>query len=438
MPMRYLTSLCLIFFQFFGFTASAQEKFLDTFIRKDGIYIVPPFEPWQQATMFSVKSQKGRQANNRPLLGIDVVSRVKFYSSSVFRDKKTEPYSYFRVLADLEAHDSSAYFQVLSDLPPVYQSFFSGLYHVEYNDFKKALGFFDNVLNTVVNDSLLSYETVFWNEATKKLVQEHLQYNAVYAAYRLQDEPRPDSAKLANLLAQILLPQYVMHKYILEYNYRFRKNDYDSARSLYDSVLAYTTHSRMKASLSKNREAVRELLDAKGKFIAAMRDQLYHYEIDYLYDHLDAWGGESLTGKELAEEAGFALSPRHTTRTDSIFTRWLKDTANPELLSKFEVLSFIKTPLDKAGRRFVMVKLGFDHDSTFQKYAVFLEKFKSKPIQQSVMSNQGKYREGNEYMLTKYFIAALYRQDDPVIRYELCLYLLEDAEGNVYAVDTLF
>jgi hypothetical protein len=54
------------------------------------------------------------------------------------------------------------------------------------------------------------------------------------------------------------------------------------------------------------------------------------------------------------------------------------------------------------------------------------------------MTQIGKYIEGTEYMLTKHFIAALMKQDDPVLKYALTLYLLEDAEGNAYAVDTLF
>lgn len=194
----------------------------------------------------------------------------------------------------------------------------------------------------------------------------------------------------------------------------------------------------MKSSLTKNRDAVDEMLEAKESFITAMNNNMYHYEIDYMYDHLEAWGADTLTDRSFAEAAGFIFRPKFSSKTDTIFTRWLKDTAVNEPLSKFEVLSFVRTPPDKAGRQFVMVKLGFDNEEAYKKYSGFLADFKSKPIWQSVLQNKGKIREGNEYMLTKYFIAALYEHDDPVIKYELCIYLLQDSEGNAYAVDTLF
>jgi hypothetical protein len=46
--------------------------------------------------------------------------------------------------------------------------------------------------------------------------------------------------------------------------------------------------------------------------------------------------------------------------------------------------------------------------------------------------------EGNEYLLTRHFIAALYQQEEPVTKYVLSLYCIEDKEGKLYAVDTLF
>lgn len=436
--MRSISLFSVLFLQFLSCTSSAQEIFLDTFIRKDGIHIVPGFEPWQTETLFTAKKSKGKPANSQPLLPLEACDRVKYYSAASFGDKKTEPYRFFRVLNDLEAHDSTAYFQVLSDMPPAYQSFFRGLYQMEYNDFKTALSFFDNVLRTAASDSLLQKESSFWKEVSQKMLNEQAQHSAVLAAYALLEQPRSDSTKLMDLLQQVSLPQYAMHKYINLYNYHYREKDYDAARTVYDSILAYTGYAKMKASLTKNRAAVLEMLEAKQRFIDVVKKGLYHYEMDYLYDHLEAWGHDTVTDKEFSATAGFVLDKRNTTKTDSIFTRWLSDTAVNGQLSKFEVLSFIRTPLDKQGRRFVIVRLGFNNENTWNRYLSFLQKFKSKPVQLSVLTNKHGIIEGNEYMLTKYFIAELYSQDDPVIKYELTLYLLQDADGNVYAVDTLF
>jgi hypothetical protein len=433
--MRAITCFCLFFVQFICLSSPAQEILLDTFIRKDGIHTVPAFEPWETATLFRGKSAKGKQAGNQPLLPLEACERVKYYSSAAVSGKKTEPHRFFKVLADLEAHDSTNYFQVLSDMPPPYRSFFSGLYHVEYNRFNTAVSFFDSAL--AAGDSLLLKETPFWKDAAMKMLNEQSQHNTIYTAYTLLEHPRVDSGALMKLLQQVSLPQYLMHKYICLYNYSFRKNDYGGARLVYDSIVSHASYSKMKASLAKNRNAALAILAAKENFIATVKKGLYHYEIDYLYDNLETWGRDTLTDKEFVTDAGFLLH-QGATKSDSIYTRWLLDTAAIDALSKFEVLSFVRTPLDRAGRRFVIVKLGFDNEDTYNKYVAFLAKFKSKPVQQSVLYNKGGISEGNEYMLTKHFIAALYRQDDPVIKYELSLYLIQDAEGNVYAVDTLF
>jgi hypothetical protein len=434
--MRYITFFVFFLLQSFSFISSAQTILTDTFIRKDGIHLVPEFEPWETATLFRIKSSKNKQVGSQPLLPLEACDRVKYYSSNL-AEKKTEPFRFFRVLNDLAAHDSDSYFQYLTDLPTAYQSFFKGLYFVEYNEFKTALPLFDNVFSNGA-DSLLMKEPPFWKEATTKMLNEQLQHNTVLAAYSLLEQPRIDSARLMALLQQVTLPQYVMHKYISLYNYNYRKKNYEAARVLYDSVVAYASSSKIKASLAKHRVAVQEMLDGKEKFMTAMRNKLYHYEVDYLYDHLQTWGQDTLTDKEFSALAGFTLEKRYTTKTDSIFTRRLVDTAVDEPLSKFEMLSLIRTPPDRGGRRFVIVKLGFDNEDTWNKYVSFLSKFKSKDVHQSVLYNKTSITEGNEYMLTKHFIAALYKQDDPVIKYELSLYLIQDAEGNVYAVDTLF
>jgi hypothetical protein len=242
---------------------------------------------------------------------------------------------------------------------------------------------------------------------------------------------------LAKLLQQVSLSQYQMHKFINLFNYSFRRNDYGAALALYDSILAHTSYSKMKGSLSKNRDAVREILDAKERFVDVQRKGIYHYEVDDLYDNLTTWGKDTLTDTEFVTMAGFVLNPKLTNKTDTIYVRRLIDTAVNGTLSKMEMLSFIRTPLDKSGRRFVIVKLGFDSEEAWKKYEAFLQKFKTKPLQQSVLYNKAGI-EGNEYMLTNHFIAALYKQDHPVIKYELSLYLLQDVEGNVYGVDTLF
>ncbi len=420
-----------------SFAANSQEIFLDTFIRKDGIYTLTPFEEREPRTLFAFTGSKKKPVNNVSSLGVDLAERVKDYISPSFG--KQEPYTYFRVVRDLEAHDSASFYQGIADLPTPYQSFFNGLYLIEANNFKAALPKFDDLLNSGNGDSLLMKETKFWRNATAKLFEDDLTYNNVLAAYKASKSPKREAySNVLNLLEKIQSPAYLLHRYIIQYNYLFRINDYDSASKVYDSVVHYAAPAKMRASLTKNRDAVVELLQAKKNFIKVAKNKLYHYDIDFLYDHLDAWGASNITDREILDEAGFTLSKRYSTKTDSIFTRWLKDTTLVDTLSKFEVLSFIKTPLDKGNRRFVIVKIGFDNEHTFTEYENFLAKFKSKPIQQSIYYNTGPLKEGDEYMLTKNFIAALYKQNDPIIKYELSLYLIEDAEGNIYGVDTLF
>jgi hypothetical protein len=435
-PMRMNRITCLFVLLFLGFTAPAQEILTDTFFRKDGIHLVPEFEPWQDATMFMVKSGKGKRVSTQPLLPLDACEKIKYYSNALAQ-KKEEPFRLFRVLIDLEGHDSSAYFQMLGDMPPAYQSFFQGLFYMEYNHFEKAVPLFDKVFTVAGNDSLLSKETPFWQEAAKRMANEYVQHAAVFSAYTLMQQPRPDSVQLAKILEAVRLPQYQMHKFINLFNFSFRKNDYGAALSLYDSVLTHTSYSKMKSSLTKNRNGVLEILDAKERFVDVRKKGIYHYEVDDLYDNLTTWSRDTLADMEFVTMAGFVLSPKLTSKTDTVFVRRLMDTAVNGSLSKFEMLSFIRTPLDKAGRRFVIVKLGFDNEDAWTKYLAFLEKFKNKPVQQSVLYNKAGV-EGKEYMLTNHFIAALYKQEHPVIKYELSVYLLQDVEGNVYAVDTLF
>lgn len=369
-----------------------------------------------------------------PLLSIEAAERLKFYDDT-YAGKKEEPFRFFSVIEDLAAQDSSTYFERISDMPPLFSSFFRALYLTESNEFDKALMTFDSLLNTT--DSLLLREVPFWKGIAQKLLEEHLQHNTVLAAYDMfEQQATVDSVKLFHLLKQVSLPQYKMHRYINQFNHYYRGKHYDMVRSTYDSVLAYTTHSKMKASLSKKREAMFEWLESKENFMIAIKNDLYHYEIDYLYDHLEAWKRDTLTDQSFAALAGFKLHQRSTTKTDSIFTRRLTDTSATGLLNKFEILSLVRTPVDKAGRRFIMVKLGFSSDSAYKSYVSFLSKFKRKPIQQSVF--YANLSEGDEYMLTEYFIAALFLKDDPAIKYELSIYSIEDAEGNSYAVDTLF
>jgi hypothetical protein len=434
--MKYLVFLSLLVAQCCCLSVAAQSISTDTFLRKDGIHLVPEFAPWETATFFKARS-KAKPVNPQPLLPLDACDRVKYYSSTL-AEKKTEPLRFFKIMNNLEAHDSDAYFQYLADLPLSYQSFFKGLYFVETNDFKTALPFFDSVMNNGAADSLLRREAPFWNNIAQKMLNEQLQHQVVLETYRLFEQPRVDSLKLMGLLQQVTLPQYLMHKYISLYNYNYRKKNYEGARVVYDSIVAYANNSKIKSSLTKNRAAVHETLDGKEKFMMAMRNGLYHYEVDYLYDHLQAWGQDTSTDKEFSALAGFTLEQRYTNRTDSIFTRRLVDTAADETLSKFEMLSLIRTPLDRGNRSFVIVKLGFNNEDTWNKYVAFLSKFKAKDVHESVLYNKTSITEGNEYMLTKHFIAALYKQDDPLIKYELSLYLIRDAEGNVYGVDTLF
>jgi hypothetical protein len=425
---------CALFVHMLSLVASAQDVFTDTFIRKDGIYPVPQFVSWEAGTLFVLKKSKNRVANSQPVLSIEAAERLKHYAAA-YSNQKTEPFRFFNVLDDLAAHDSAMYFERISDMPLQFRAFFRGLYFIEYNEFDKALALFDTLLNN--DDSILLKEVPFWKTVTQKMYNEQVQHNTIFAAYALLEQHQlVDSAKLFHFIQQVSLPQYLMHKYINLYNYYYRQKSYEAARSTYDSILRYTIHSKMKASLSKNREAVLEMLESKENFIATGKNGLYHYDIDYLYDHLEAWIQDTLTDKEFATMAGFKLHERSTTKADSIFTRRLTDTAANERLSKFEILSLIRTPLDKAGRRFLIVKLGFSNDDTYNKYVSFLSKFKSKSIQQSVL--YGAMHEGEEFMLTQYFIAALYHKNDPLIKYELSLYALEDAEGNMYAVDTLF
>ncbi len=432
-PMRSAFLLCALFLNI-SLATSAQEIFTDTFIRKDGIHIVPSFASWQTGSLFTLKKSKSKTVNSQPVLSIEAAERIRFYADK-YGDQKTEPFRFFRVLDDLAAHDSITFFERINDLPPSFKSFFQGLYQVEYNEFNTAMSLFDALLNS--GDSLLQKEVPFWRNVTQKLLHEQQQHNNILSAYTLfEQQSAVDSTKLFNVLEHVNLPQYIMHRYINLYNYYFRKKQYETAISTYDSILRYTTQSKMKASLAKNRDAVLEMLEGKGKFIAAMNNGLYHYEIDYLYDHLETWIRDTLSDKAFAALAGFKLHQRSTTKTDSIFTRRLNDTADHEQLNKFETLSLIRTPLDKGGRRFIMVKLGFSREDTYKSYVAFLSKFKNKPVQQSVL--YGAMPEGDEYMLTQYFIAALYHKDDPIIKYELSLYALQDAEGNLYAVDTLF
>ena len=427
--------ISFIFILLLSFSASvlAQESFLDTFIWKDGIYPVPSFTTWQNGTLFLTKKSKGKAVNDQPILSVEAAERLKHYTTA-YSNQKTEPYRFFRVIEELEAHDSSTYFERIDGFPLQYTTFFKGLYFLEYNEFEKADSLFNILTNST--DSFLYKEVSFWKTTTQKLLSEKKQHNAMLQAYSLQKRFKTDSIKLMSLLQQINLPQYMMHKYINLYNHYYRHKNYEFARSTYDSIVVYVNQSKMKASLTKNRAAVLEMLEDKLKFIAAVKNGLYHYEIDYLYDHLELWLNDTLTDKEFASMAGFSLHQRSTTKADSIFTRRLIDTASNEALSKFETLSLIRTPLDKGGRRFLVVKLGFTNEDTYKKYVSFLSKFKSKPIQQSVL--YGGIREGDEYMLTQYFIAALYHKNDPMIKYELSLYAIQDSEGNIYAVDTLF
>lgn len=433
MALRITSIISIIFVFLFPVFASAQTVEYDTFIRKDGIYAPGSFDERGGRTLFCFTDARKKTINPEATLGKPLCDRVKYYLSPSFG--KTEPYTYFRTLRDLQAHDSTAYFDGLIGMPSAYQQFFRALYLVEENQFKKAYMGFDNISAT---DSLLTKETVFWKDALKGLVEDEIAYSSVINAYKLLAHPVVSGyARLDSVLAQIQSP-YLQHRYIVQFNYHFRLRDYVGARQLYDSIVVYTTQDKMKASLIKNRGQVLDMLEAKNTFMAAMKKQLYHYELDFITDHLDAWGSSNITMRDELEDAGFTLNPRFTNKIDSFYTRWLMDTAEVDTKSKFEVLSFVKTPFDKSGRRFVMVKLGFDRDETFQIYEKFLQRFKSKPIEMSLMANNGPRREGNEYMLTKYFIASLYKQQDPVIKYELCLYLLEDKEGNAYAVDTSF
>jgi hypothetical protein len=431
-----MRSIFSLFFLLLSYAVGAQETFLDTFIRKDGIYTLVPFTEREPRTLFAFSGSKKKSINEELSLGKDLSEKVKAYLSPSFG--KQEPYVYFRVVRDLEAHDSASYYQGLAELPTPYQNFFSGLYLVELNNFKDALPKFDDILNSGNSDSLLLRESKFWKDATQKLLSDDIAYKNVLSAYAASENPTRESyPKLLGLVERIQSP-YLLHRYLIQYNYLFRINDYDSASKVYDSVVLYAVPAKMKASLTKNRDAVVELLQAKKNFIKVAKNKLYHYDIDFLYDHLDAWGANNLTDREILDEAGFTLSKKYSTKSDSIFTRWLKDTTLIDTLSKFEVLSFIKTPLDKGNRRFVIVKLGFDNEKTYKEYETFLSRFKSKPIFQSIYYNSGPLKEGEEYMLTKNFIAALYKQNDPIIKYELSLYLIEDSEGNVYGVDTLF
>jgi hypothetical protein len=374
--MRSPVTVCFLLLQCFYFSASAQEIFLDTFIRKDGIYSVPSFEQRQPRTLFAVASSKKKTINADELLDLQAAERIRHYSTSSFGDQKKEPFTYFRSLRDLEAHDSAAYFEDLSDLPATYRMFFTGLFHLENNRFRKSLTVFQNMLDTGIDDSLLSKETRFWSGITRKLIADETEYNAVLNAYAALQRPRKDRyEQVMHSMDSVYSPEYVFHKYLIQYNYNYRLRDYKGTRLTYDSVLKYAINPKMKASLAKNRDAVEELMAAKETFINVQDKKIYHYEIDYLYDHLDLWGSRSLTDKEFAEDAGFTLSKRYTTKTDSIYTRWLKDTAENGTLSKFEVLSFTKTPLHE-GRRFVIVKLAFDNEPTYDKYLSFLEKFK--------------------------------------------------------------
>jgi len=418
----------------FSNNVNAQEIQTDTFIRKHGIYPVPPFTPWEEGTLFAPKKSKNKVVPGLPLLSIEAAERLKLYIAQ-FSEQKNEPFRFFRVLEDLAIQDSSAYLERLNDMPPLFQSFFRALYYTERNQFDKAIKTFDSLQTTT--DSLLMKEVPFWKTVAQKLWEEQLQHDNVLEAYTmLEENTSVDSMKLFHLLNNVSLPQYKMHRFINLFNHHYREKHYHILRSVYDSILTHTTHSKMKASLVKNRTAMLELLESKESFIIARKNDMYHYEIDYLYDHLETWKRDTLTDKTFSALAGFKLHQRSTTKTDSIFTRRLTDTAAEELLSKFEILSLIRTPIDKAGRRFVMVKLGFSNDSTYKKYEAFLSKFKSKPIQQSVI--YAAMAEGDEYMLTQYFIAALFHKNDPVIKYELSIYSVEDAEGNSYAVDTLF
>ena len=436
--MRAPSFCCFVLLHLICFSSSAQEIFLDTFIRKDGIYTVPAFEAREARTLFAVANSKKKTINTEDLLDIKAAERIRRYSTASFGDPKKEPFSFFRVLQDLEAHDSSGYFESIAELPATYRMFFTGLFHVESNNFKKALHVFDNLLNTGLDDSLLSRETTFWRDQSFNFLKEETEYNAILAAYAELQHPRKDRYELVmHSMDSVHSPEYIFHKYLIQYNYNYRLKNYKEARVLYDSVLAYAFNPKMKQSLSKNKEALEELLAAKEAFINAQDKKIYHYEIDYLYDHLELWGSQSLTDREAAEDAGYTLSKKFTTKTDSVFTRWLKDTSETGTLSKFEVLSFTKTPL-RQNNRFVIVKLAFDREDTYNLYASFLEKFKSKPIRQSIMTQVGKFTEGTEYMLTKYFIASLVKQEDPILKYAISLYLLEDGEGNPSTVDTLF
>jgi tetratricopeptide (TPR) repeat protein len=437
--MKLIAAFCLLLFQLASFSSSAQEHFLDTFIRKDGIHAIPAFSPREARTLFAGSQGKHSKKTTAtaPLLGKDACDRIRLYTAPSFG--KTEPFTYFRVLRDLEAHDSSGYFEGLNDMAAGYKQFFTGLYYVEENNFKKALPAFDGLLNGGIYDSLLSKETVFWRDITKDLLQDQNDYNIVAELYTHLENPAKERfGKVQQLADRIQLPAYQFDKYLVLYNYCYSLKNYAGAKNVYDSLLAYTPQGKMKTSLAKNRAGVMEMLDATDKFIAAIKNKLYFYEIDYLYDHLNDWGSAHLTDRDLVEEAGFALNQKFTNAKDTVYTRWLKDTASIDTLTKYEMLSFTRTPLDKNGRRFVIVKLNFNHEGTYNRYLSFLEKFKSKPVQQSVMFTATSKLQGDEYMLTKHFITSLCQQDDPLMKYELTLYLLEDKDGNVYGVDTLF
>lgn len=385
--------------------------------------------------MFS--QAKGSKANAAVEMDAECMKKAKAYLG--ISKKEKEPLSYFRVVNYLAITDSAGYFDFLEGMPLQYQSFFKGLYLVQQNNFSAALQVFDILIGKGIQDSLLLTETTFWRDAAEKLLNDKAEYDILVQLYKELEKPeRKSYPRIAEALSKIVSPEYLFHKYLVQYNYNYRIGNYQAAKEVYDSVLKYTPHSKMKTSLAQKREYIMEMLLAKQKFIDVSKNHLYYYNLADLYEHLKDWSKDTVTNKKKLEAAAFRLQAKHSNHQDSVYTRWLIDTLDNESKNKFEVLSFTRVPWEREGKRVVMVKLAFSDENTYNFYLPQLSSFQSKPMYGSLFFTNKGQLNGREYMLTRHFIAALYEQNDPFTKYALSLYCIEDNQGNLYAIDTLF
>jgi len=422
--MKRLQSLILVLTCFSSnLFSQTTNVLLATYKKNDSIFIQPEY---RKSTNNSMLLNYTTAGSYNPYTGVPDWTDVSRKVWSEYRNNLPLFYKvqYSTLYNSLLRKDSINYFNVVKTFENPYKLFFTGLFKYNANDMEGAYATFSDLSNLKHKDSFLSNENAFWLDVTSRYIAATEEFTDLYSIIEKYENERNYSDALKKI-DSVKNPLNFYNKYLFKYDLEVRQHNYPQAIATLDSLKKYSPDADTKDLVVGNYKKLLELLRQKQNYLKITANGYYYYPVSSLYNNIVYYFQSQKMPADTLQKAGFAIQMEKCTKTDSVFTRSLADTAADNTAEISEALNFNRRIYDPAlmDTMFILT-LTFREKNTFDFYQNYLSaNFPETHPLERTLTYKFEYSEGKEYMIYRYMIAGLL-YDYKSSTYQLYIYCI--------------